>query len=1043
MRTTITYLLALFLTPVALASTTQWVQDRAYNAGVPTDEWRATTESAGVVVRSQWSIDFSAVQKEEVSYPGCPSSLVCFEFIIDAPLEIAVGEDAIALEFRGVGVSGQEMTWTFLRDDEEAVTYQTELNTSSPVTFIPPGTTTIRVDAQSAWRLRGIATYQTARPQHESNTGLNVSTKAFIPGAAVVVDPLNEQYLFRITNGELDQSSDLGDSWNPLDPPVSRVLKMAPKPGASHVLLAIGAEGLVRSVDRGWTWSTVLERPMGDNADVHWSSNVDQMLIVADERDVWISADDGLTWLAQPNLPEPASKVVGANRSFVWILGESGVLYRQREEAWEPDSRWSFLEGISDATATQCGVVAIVGGVVWRAMDTASAPAVRTIMGRDGAVLDIERSAEYCGIILLTEDGRIIDTDQRLFRAVTAQLPEELRPTTLEVHSVRFSQIDAPHFLPVDDTLVIARMSSPDRCSPDECDQTFQFLRTGFYVARLSLEPGEREGLFGLSLNATPKAGFAAGAVLPAGGVQPGFISFSLGFESSVSALLSEYTGNVDRLTLELRQINTDGTRTTVWGPEQRSANSTVETPVVGPGRFILSIRSEADDPKGRFGVSLQADSFMQGVDLGGWIDDSEQQPFMAFFTNGRTDFTVFAEDSYPGLGAPQPDLSVRFQVPAGERVLVYPSELEQLSIVDGDIDRITDRFGNQLVSRSTSVALSGDGSTVAALVEDYDGDDLVDTYRWQDGRLELEANIAALHGTTGGFSFLSRWAVNDNGTSLVFRNSGEPFFYHYSGGQTQIVALPDEGSVIASASLIMNDLLVYIAGIFDDSPAYGYLIPDQAWNELPEQPDSLIGSSAFARDTAVGWLLESDGTTFQLVQWDLLAGQESGRTPLTLPKRRSDSVVEARGIGTSNDGEAIIMVITEHNPQKTLIRFQRVFSFDAETDEWTLVSAYPDGSELERLASRPLVSGDGKSVFFRVPEASEASRPNSYEASFAILRKNMDTGALERVVASVVDPEIYAADDTGSTVVFSSYDGKLVPYDTNFRDTFVWRASP
>ena len=109
----------------------------------------------------------------------------------------------------------------------------------------------------------------------------------------------------------------------------------------------------------------------------------------------------------------------------------------------------------------------------------------------------------------------------------------------------------------------------------------------------------------------------------------------------------------------------------------------------------------------------------------------------MAYFTTGRTNFTVFAEDSYPGVGAPQPNLSVRFQIPGEERVLVYPSELEQLTFVDGDLDRITDRFGNQLVSQSTSVAVSGDGSTVAALVEDYRGDDLLDTYVWQDGGLE------------------------------------------------------------------------------------------------------------------------------------------------------------------------------------------------------------------------------------------------------------------------------------------------------------------
>ena len=1048
MRTIIPGSFFALLWVTAPTSATQWIHENAFGIGFPTDEWRASSETGDVVSRPQWSIDFSPFERQETSYPGCPSSLTCIEFLIDAPLEITV-QDATALRFWNAGLAGQELTWTFLRGEDEAAIVESVLNADTPAAFIPPGTTRMRIEAPAVWRLRGVNTFEPATPEVASDAGLNVTTKSFVTGASLVADPLNLRYLYRINEGTLEQSGDLGDSWITLDAPLSRVVDIAANPGGSHILLALGTEGIARSEDRGLTWTLSLERPMGEFGDIHWSLNSGKYLIANDASDVWTSTDEGRSWEPQPALPEPASRIAGSNRSSAWILGESGLLYRQQDNSWEPDPRWSFVEGIKDVSVSECGLVAIAGGSVWRSEDGADFPAVRTAIGDGNPVIALEPTAEFCGLTLLIEDGRIIQTDQRLIQATTAQLPDGVRPARLAVHSVKFSDVASTYLLPEEGTLTVAALTLPHRCFPDQCNQTLRFSRTGFYIARLSLQPGEPEGLFGLSLNARPQGGFAAGAVLPAGGVQPGFLSFRLGFESPISALLSEYTGNVENLTLEIRQINSDGTRTTIWGPEQQPANSTLDIPAMGPGRFILSIRSGSDDPKGRFGVSLQAQSFLEGVDLGGWIDDSEQQPFMAYFSNGATNFTVFAEDSYPGIGAPQPDLSVRFQVPGGERVLVYPSELDQLPTVDDDLARLTDRFGNQLVDRPTNVAISGDGSTVAALIEDYDGDDIIDAFRWIDGSLAVAENVAVLDESLGGFNSLSAWAVNEDGSSVVYANSAVPSIYLYNAGETRLIGVPDEAIISPHPSLIMHDMMIYLSGSSAINgrtpyPPYGYLIPDETWTALaPENAEFRFNRIAFARDTATGWVLASAGESYLLVQLDLISGEDLSRRSVALPKRRDDSVVEVASLQTSNEGETVVIEIIERNPQRTLVRFQRIFAFDVESGDLQLVSAHADGSELERLASSPVVSGDGQSVFFRVPEALEPDRryASASDVGYAVLRKNLETRALERVVDMVIDPQLRSASDNGNALLFSSYDRNLVPYDTNFTDHFVWRA--
>ena len=1039
MRRYIPLLITLGVYSAQSSASTQWLHDNLSGLGFSPDDW-APTLTTEAVDRPLWSADLQAFTVELDDEANCDPRPECARVVISGPLEIAVSPGAVAMVFEHSGLENVEATWTFSRKEGEPITQTRSSRQPRTAAFLPPRTTTIRVESNNPWALTGIRTYSAKHFDNEFVGEIDV-TNTFSRGNLVVPDPVNEAFIYRVVSGVLEQSADRGKTWIGLDVPLDGLTDVAMNPVGSHIVVAVSSDGLARSTDRGASWTVVVDRPFSAAAQMHWSPNTETQLLLADGVEVLLSSDAGETWESLPSLPEGYAQIAGARESDIWVLGESGRLYLFKDGLWSPDPRWSFVN-ITDASVTNCDLVALVDGRLWRVDHGLGYPAVPTAIGQAGVLTDMTTSGRTCTMTLLSDDGRLIETGSRLNWGLTRVLPDGIRPVSIEQHFGPRFDFKGPAYLLTNDEVLVVDRRAEDTCLQNTCSYRLPFVRTGFYVARLDLPPDSKEGLFGMSLDASPRQGFAAGAVLPAGGKQPGFVGFGIDTPGLVRLKIDEYTGNINLLTLELRRIQDDGGRSTVWGPEVFPSHSTLDIHVPEAGRYVLSIRSGNEDPTGRFGVSLTAGSFGHGVDLGGWITQGDQSPFIAYDnSSGVSEFTINARDSFGEAGASLPELSVSFQVPGGDRIPVYPTALENVAHIAGDVDRITDRFQNQTFDASADTSLSGDGRTVGVMIRRFPGDDDIDLYEWNDGALRVRNEVTTI--ANGGTFPLNPLAVSENGDVFVFTRQDEPFVYLHEDGATRAIELPDPKIEQPNPSLILDDSLIYLINGYDrgtDSPAYVYDLRDELWTLLPD----VFHGSVIPRDSGTILRVATSTGTVAVVEVDLFLGMDIYRREPQIPQERAGNPVKVTAHDVSDDGSTIVFEVTERHPHTDRIQFQRLFAFDKPTRSWTLISTDKDGRELQLLASQPRVSGDGRFVFFAVPEASESGERHpinsvDYSIGYAILRKDLLTGDLRRVIDRVSSPEILESDDAGSSLVFRTIDSSLVPYDTNGQDTFVW----
>jgi len=185
-------------------------------------------------------------------------------------------------------------------------------------------------------------------------------------------------------------------------------------------------------------------------------------------------------------------------------------------------------------------------------------------------------------------------------------------------------------------------------------EYTVPFGSAGFYVADVILASGE-EGAWGLSINTTSgmnSGGFNMGAILKENAGMPGYITFSLTESEAVSITPYEYTSQVDWLTVQVeKQDVVTNKRTTVYGRDT-SPQTTLTTPPLQPGFYVVTVFSQSDSPRGISGISINANSMLGGVNIGGWLDTTGVG-FGAFFVASPQDvsFTLLSGDNYGDIG--------------------------------------------------------------------------------------------------------------------------------------------------------------------------------------------------------------------------------------------------------------------------------------------------------------------------------------------------------------------------------------------------------
>ena len=220
-------------------------------------------------------------------------------------------------------------------------------------------------------------------------------------------------------------------------------------------------------------------------------------------------------------------------------------------------------------------------------------------------------------------------------------------------------------------------------CGENTCNYQLSLAQSGYYVAVVKLATNSQEGFWGLAVNTSSGVnvgGFTAGAVLKENGAAPGFVAFFLSQPVAVNVLVQEYTNNVNQFTVSIDSVDTAGKRNTVYGPVKTKLGVSASTSVLQPGFYVAQAYSQTGDLRGRFGMALNGEGFVSGVNIGGWLDSTTGgtgEGFGAFYVASPqvVNFNTLFGTSYGTAGAGKLLLDVYYEnASTKQRQLVWSS---------------------------------------------------------------------------------------------------------------------------------------------------------------------------------------------------------------------------------------------------------------------------------------------------------------------------------------------------------------------------------
>ncbi len=220
---------------------------------------------------------------------------------------------------------------------------------------------------------------------------------------------------------------------------------------------------------------------------------------------------------------------------------------------------------------------------------------------------------------------------------------------------------------------------APDpACTDRSCTYEVSLDQAGFYVAEAGLTSGSKEGFWGgeyTTAKGRNNGGFNMGATLKEHGEQPGFMGFYLSEDESVRIKPYEYTGQVSAFTLTVLQQNLQtGARTTVYGPVQSVSGQSHQTRTLTAGFYLAEMKNQANSPRGQFGLEVNANSMVGGVNVGGWLD-SNGKGFAGLYLAEpqQAKFSLYFAQTYGTSGAGKLQLQV-FRMTDGAKNQIFSS---------------------------------------------------------------------------------------------------------------------------------------------------------------------------------------------------------------------------------------------------------------------------------------------------------------------------------------------------------------------------------
>lgn len=214
-------------------------------------------------------------------------------------------------------------------------------------------------------------------------------------------------------------------------------------------------------------------------------------------------------------------------------------------------------------------------------------------------------------------------------------------------------------------------------CNATSCNYQLNVKNAGFYVMNIGLTEGAQEGFWGISVNTTSgtnPGGFNAGAILKENADVPGFIGFYLGQDEAVTLTPYEYLQVTDKVSVRIKSGDN------VLYSNVISSGTSVTTEVLSSGFYVAEILSqESTTGRGLSGLSVSANSFTSGVNVGGWIDNttsSGSPGFAAFYVASPQQVNVLLlfGESYGTVGSGKLTAEMLFQDSTGNRVSKWSS---------------------------------------------------------------------------------------------------------------------------------------------------------------------------------------------------------------------------------------------------------------------------------------------------------------------------------------------------------------------------------
>lgn len=508
-------------------------------------------------------------------------------------------------------------------------------------------------------------------------------------------------------------------------------------------------------------------------------------------------------------------------------------------------------------------------------------------------------------------------------------------------------------------------------CYPNWCHYSFNLDRAGFYIATIKLPKGQPEGLWSLSVDKSEgfnDNGFHIGAVLKEKGSAPGFMAFNLSKAQSVDLTVSEYSGLVKQLTVQILKQDESGQRTLVYGPELTTPDHILTTPILMAGFYVVEITNQTDSERGRFGLSLAAESVIGCVHGGGWLDQTGVG-FAAFPIDKpqEVNFKLQFGDNFGNLGANKPYLSLHYQIDGSDKL--WPL-MTRISV---------NANGTPANRTSYSPSISADGRYIAFLVSHLMTDNTQEEGIFIHDRQTQKTYELPLEKANKTSYYYDELTINSDGHSISYQthsrqknfyeNVTEKLVYNIDTGRIKRVSEKEgEAALIAKGRMSRNERYVVSPALVYDASTQ-HLIPDLLIYDYQTNEASLVFSQQDDPNTIIvsNSNLSGDGRYIAFATTaSLVSDDTNGQSDIMVRDRKTGEITR---VSVNSQGEQTTSYFDRLHPIDICPSIYSSITLPEDTQNNQAVRAgYTNMCTVVHFpgySSSPSMSSDGRYVAF------------------------------------------------------------------------------